>query len=386
MPRTLNRLGNAKQVAALKKPGWHGDGGGLYLRIQNGGARSWVLVSTKGGKRVERGLGSAAAVSLAEARQLRDNPPSAAAVPVKVPTFGEFADAFVAEHAPTFKNAKHRQQWENTLKTHAASLRPLRIDEVDTDAVLAVLRPMWTSANETASRLRGRIERILDAAAVAGHRDPDKRNPASWKGHLQVILPRRKKKREKRNHPAMPWADVPEFVGRLRAATDTSARALEFTILCAARTGETIGARVGEFDFDKGLWTIPADRMKAGLTHIVPLAPRALAIAQEMALAKKPGDFLFDGQRAGKGLSQQAMLEKLRGMAPGLTVHGFRSSFKDWSLDATDHPDQLSEFALAHVVGDNAKAAYLRTTMIEKRRALMVDWEGYLGGQVAGAA
>lgn len=382
---------------SISKPTVYSAGDGLYLRRRPDGANSWFFASAKGGTRREMGLGAYPRVKLADARAearrsntalhegrdpfaeralakvAKDEEPAAV---IGVPTFGDFSDTYVSEHAPSFKNAKHRQQWENTLKTLAASLRAIPIDQVGTDDVLAVLKPIWTTTNETASRLRGRIERILDAAAVAGHRDPDRKNPATWNGHLQMVLPRRKKKREKKHHPAMPWADVPAFMAALRGHADISARALEFTVLTAARTGEVIGARLAEFDLEKELWTIPAERMKAGISHIVPLSPRALMIVEEMRVGSRPTDFLFRGRKG--GLSQMAMLEKLRGLRPGLTVHGFRSSFRDYAADGTDHPSEIAEFALAHIIGDSAKAAYFRTTMIEKRRGLMVDWADYV--------
>lgn len=380
MPRLLNRLGNAKQVAALKEPGWHGDGGGLYLRIKPTGTRSWVLVSTKGGKRVERGLGSAASVTLAQAREMRDNPPTKETA--SAPLFGDWADEIVKELLPGFKNEKHRQQWENTLKTHAAPLRRIRVDEIDTDDVLDVLRPIWSTVPETASRLRGRIERILAAARAKGLIEDPWSNPAAWRHHLEHFLPRRKKL-QKKHHPAMPFADVPAFVAELRTASDASAAALEFLILCASRTGEVIGAKVREFDLRRGLWTVPAERMKMGVEHIVPLSPRALAIAKQWAEHMRPDDFLFPGGRKGKGLSNMALLEKLRGMRPGLTVHGFRSSFRDWAGDATDYPRELAEMALAHAVGDAVEQAYRRSTALEKRRALMTDWAAFVDGAEA---
>lgn len=375
--RQLNRLGNAKQVAAIKEPGWHGDGGGLYLRIQGGGARSWVLVDTKGGRRTEKGIGSASTVTLAQARERRDNPVDDAG-DGKAPLFGDWADGILEELLPGFKNAKHRQQWENTLKTHGRPLRRKRVDEIDTDDVLDVLRPLWKNTNETARRLRGRIERILDAARAKKHITGPWENPARWKGHLEHFLTR-KKKTEKKHHSAMPYKDMPAFMPRLRGLRSTSALALELTILCATRTTETIEARVREFDLEAATWTIPAVRMKMGIEHVVPLVPRAVEIVRQMAKGLNSDDWLFPGARIGRPLSNMAMLMLLRGIDDeGYTVHGFRSSFRDWAGDETNHPREIAEMALAHAVGDATEQAYRRAAALKKRRELMGDWAAYL--------
>lgn len=376
--RQLNRLGNAKQVAAIKEPGWHGDGGGLYLRIQAGGARSWVLVDTKGGKRKERGLGSASTVTLAQAREKRDNPTPAKSN--KVPTFGDWSDEILGELLPGFKNEKHRGQWKDTLQVQAASLRKLQVDAIDTDDVLDVLRPIWRTTNETASRLRGRIERILDAARAKGHIQPPYENPARWKGHLEHFLAR-KKKTEKGHHKAMPYADIPAFMPRLRALESTSALALEVTILCATRTTETAHAKVRELNLDAAEWTIPAERMKMGIAHTVPLVPRVVETFRDLARGLGPDDYLFPGGVPGKPLSNMAMLMCLRGLNDErYTVHGFRSTFRDWAGDETDHARDIAEMALAHGVGDETEQAYRRGSGLRKRRVLMEDWAAYLEG------
>lgn len=385
MARTLNRLGNAKQVAAIKADGMHSDGGGLYLRIQRGGAaRSWVVVSTKGGKRVERSLGPFDKLTLAEVRARRDSPAAleaaAAPPPPASKTFGEFADEIVPGIVAGFKNAKHRQQWENTTADiYIAPLRALPIDTVSTEDVLSVLRPIWLEKNETASRLRGRIERILGAAKAKGLRPIDSINPAAWDGHLEHFLPK-KRKDQKGHHEALPWREVPAFVAKLRAKPSTSALALEICILGWTRTTECIGARRKEIDLAAATWTIPKERMKLGKEHTVPLPPRMAAIFGELCEGLAPEDFIFAGRKG--GLSDMAMLMLARRTAGcRITVHGFRSAARDWAGDATDHPREIAEMALAHAVGSDVEQAYRRGTALLKRRKLLEDWEGFLGGE-----
>lgn len=400
MPRTLNRLGNAKQVAAIKADGMHSDGGGLYLRIQRGGAaRSWVVVSTKGGKRVERSLGPFDKLTLAEARARRDSPAAleAAAAPEAphpaAKTFGEFADEIVPGIVAGFKNAKHRQQWENTTADiYIAPLRALPIDAVSTEDVLAVLRPIWLEKNETASRLRGRIERILGAAKAGGLRPIDSINPATWDGHLEHFLPK-KRKDQKGHHKAMPWQALPGFLAQIRANGSTSALALEMCVLTWTRTTELTGMQLKEIDTLKGTWTIPKERMKLGKEHVVPLTPQMLAILREMTHGMNdPDSFVFPGRKKGRPLSNMAMLQLVRRTAGnGFTVHGFRSAARDWAGDATDHPREIAEMALAHAVGSDVEQAYRRGTALLKRRKLLEDWEGFLatggnGPATAGSA
>lgn len=397
--RTLNKLGNAKQVAALKEPGWHGDGGGLYLRIQASG-RSWVLVKVVDGKRTERGLGSAAEVSLARARELRDNPElidaeeraaeearqaqeeaaAAAAAEASVPTFGDFTDIILADILPGFKNAKHRQQWHNTLKDHAAALTPMRVDRITTDDVLSVIRPLWSTKNETASRLRGRIERILGAAKAAGHRPKDSQNPAAWDDHLEHFLTARKK-RDKGHHEAVPVEEVPAVWAHLaKRRNSNSVEALRITILTAARTGETIGAQRKEVDLDAKIWTVPAERMKMGVEHMVALSDHAVEIFERLCVGLEPDDYIFPGfGKKCPHLSNMAMLMLLQDdMGREETVHGFRSTFRDWAGDETRFARDLAEAALAHAIGDASEQAYRRRTALEKRRPLMRAWAQYL--------
>jgi integrase len=371
MTRTLNRLGNAKQVAALKTVGWHGDGGGLFLRVLPNGARRWIVVDQTGGKRKERSVGTFPEVGLAEARTARAAGAEAFRDPGKV-TFGEFADEFLKSVLPGFKNDKHIQQWENTLQTHGGPLRGILIATLTTSDVLAVLTPIWNEIPETAARLRGRIERILGAAKAKGLRPIDSINPAAWDGHLEHFLKRPRKRIKRR--AAMAWQGMPAFVAELRKKHSTSARALEITILAWTRTSETVGARCGEVDLARRLWTIPGERMKAGVEHVIPLTDRMVAIFEVMMLGLRADERVFP-------LSSMAMLMLLKGMGHrNLTVHGFRSAARDWAGDATDHPREIAEMALAHAVGSAVEQAYRRGSALAKRGALMADWEAFLAG------
>jgi integrase len=397
MRRPLKRL-SARSVATLSEPGRHNDGEGLYLSISKAGTKSWVFMFRWQGKLKEMGLGGVSTVSLAEARdkagvarkQVKDRiNPIAAKREAEFEaggkkTFGEFADDLVKDILIGFRNAKHRWQWSHTLKTYAAPLRPIPIDEVTTDQVLAVIKPLWLTKQETASRLRGRIERVLDAAKARGDRSGE--NPARWRGHLDHLLPKRQKL-QRGHHPAMPYADVPEFIMDLRRRDATAALALEFTILCASRTGEVIGATWLEIDRKQKVWTIPAKRMKAGLEHRVPLTDRALAVldrAEKLGI----GEYVFPGARKGKPLSDMAMgvLLKKRMKHGGLTVHGFRSSFRDWAGECTAFPREVAEAALAHVVGDETERAYRRGDALEKRRKLMEAWARFISTPKAQAS
>jgi integrase len=381
----LNKL-NARGVTAITKPGRHGDGGGLYLVVDKSGAKRWVFLYRRDGTLREMGLGGLKAVSLARARELAGEArgklqagvdPIAAknSAPVAVPTFGQEADDFVVAMGPQFRNAKHLDQWKMTLKVYAAPLRTKRVDKISTADVLEVLKPIWLTKPETAARLRGRIERVLDAAKARGHRAGE--NPALWRGHLDKLLPKRRKL-SRGHHAAMPYAEVPAFVANLRKREAMAARALEFTVLTAARSGETFGATWKEIDLVAALWTIPAGRMKAGREHRVPLTPRAVEILNELAgLGAGPNAYVFPGQREGRPLSTMAMDMILRRMKVDFTVHGFRSSFRDWAGEETAFPRDVAEAALAHVVGDQTERAYRRGDALEKRRKLMTAWANY---------
>lgn len=390
MARTINRL-SARSVATIAKPGRHADGDGLYLVVDKSGAKRWVFLFRRGGKLREMGLGGAARVALAEARaqaaEIRKQLAAgldpvaerrrleAEAAAQAAPTFGPFAAALVAEIAPGFRNEKHKAQWASTLKTYAAPLADLPLDAVDTDAILQVLRPIWQTKPETASRLRGRIERVLDAARARGLRSGE--NPARWRGHLDALLPR-PSKLNRGHHAAMRYERLPAFMVRLREVDAISARALEFCILTAARSGEVLGATWDEIDFDQQIWTVPGARMKAGRPHRVPLSGGAIALLKPLADARV-GPFVFPGQKLSRPLSSMAMAMLLRRLEPkGATVHGFRSSFRDWAAEQTSFPREIAEAALAHTIGDATERAYRRRDALEKRRALMEAWDGFL--------
>jgi integrase len=387
MARTEKRL-TAAGVKAATSPGMHADGGGLYLDVEIGGRRRWVWRYRFGGRRRHMGLGASPQVSLAEARASRDkwrlvladgrDPVEArrgGSDSAEAITFGQCADRYLADREKGFRNEKHRAQWRMTLDVYAKPLREKPVASIATDDVLAVLKPIWHAKPETASRLRGRIESVIDAARVLGHIPESTPNPARWKGHLEKLLGARQKL-TRGHHAAMAYVDVPAFVAALRADDSVSARALEFAILTAARTGEVIGARRDEIDTGAMLWTVPADRMKAGREHRVPLGERAVAIVKEAAALD--GDFLFPGQRRGKPLSNMSMSMLLRRRGLDVTTHGFRSAFRDWAGDMTEFEREVAEAALAHAVGDQTEQAYRRGDALDKRRALMLLWQSFL--------
>ena len=391
MARQINKL-TARQAETLSRPGRHSDGGGLYLFISPDGRRRWTFLYVRKGKQREAGLGSAAkgGVTL---RQARDKAAEARAMlkdghdPLDewrkpdaeaVPTFGAMADEFLASHASSFRNAKHRAQWTMTLTTYCAPVRDTTVDAIDTEAVLSVLKPLWTRAPETASRLRGRIEAVMDAAKARGFIDRNAANPARWKGHLDKLLPKRGKL-TRGHHAAMPYADVPAFLAELRQRPATAARALEFCILTATRSGETLAAYWDEMDPDAKVWTVPAERTKAAREHRVPLSDRALAILEEMKGART-GDYVFPGLKPKRPLSNMAFEMLLRRAKSAYTAHGFRSSFRDWAGNETHFPREIAEHALAHVIGDKAEQAYRRSDALARRRELMDAWARHCGG------
>jgi integrase len=377
----MGRL-TARKVETAK-PGVHLDGQGLRLIVGATGGRKWVFRFMRRGRSQEMGLGGAN-VSLAVARERASdarrrlaagqNPLDAARLAkVGRPTFGQCADDFLAAKEAEWRSAKHRAQWAMTLRKHAAPLRSRPVDEIDTTAVLEVLQPLWTTVPVTASRLRGRIEMVLDAARARGLIGKDEANPARWRGHLDKLLSKRQKL-TRGHHAAMPFADVPQFVARLRERDAMAALALEFTILTAARTGEALGARWDEIDFEQSVWTVPSARMKGGRLHRVALSGRAMAVLKKLNAART-GEYIFPGQRPGKPLSGMVMEKILRRMkADGVTVHGFRSSFRDWCGEVSTFPREVAEAALAHVAGDQTERAYRRGDALEKRRALMEAW------------
>lgn len=404
MPRKLH---NALTVMTVKnaKPGRHADGGGLHLLVKDTGARSWVYRFMLKGKSRDIGLGAAGpgGISLADARDLatalrlkvkagidpleerqRSEAEAKAAkqaAEVAGITFKAMAETHIAANKDSWRNAKHKQQWENTLKTYAYPvIGDLPVAEVDTPHVLKVLEPIWREVPETASRLRGRIETVLDSAKARGYRQGE--NPARWRGHLAQILPTRTKL-SRGHHKAMPYEAIPAFVKQLQERKAVAALALEFVILTGARTGEVIAAEWSEVDLSKAVWTVPAERMKAGKEHRVPLSPRAVTILEEMQ--QLGGKYLFPGVQRDK-LSGMAMAMLLRRMKQDVTVHGFRSAFRDWASECTGYSHEVAEMALAHTISNAVERAYRRGDLFEKRRRLMVDWAAYCatGGAVAG--
>lgn len=380
---------NAKKVEAAKA-GVHGDGDGLYLDVKASGARSWIYRFMVAGKGRWMGLGAYPDVTLgdardraAEARKLLKSgvdPIAAAKVtPVVVPTFGAMADAYIEAHKDSWRNAKHVEQWRTTLTVDAAALAPMPVDKIDSKDVLAVLSPIWQTKNETARRLRGRIEAVLDMAKAQKHRSGD--NPAAWRGNLDHLLAKRQRI-EQDHHAALPYEEVGALIAKLHNRASTAAIALEFAILTAARAGEVLGARWEEIDLDDKLWSIPGERMKGGKTHVIPLSDRALEILRAVSDAKT-GDYVFPG-RDGGPLSDDMLRWTLRRCGAAVTVHGFRSSFRDWAGNETPTPFEIAEAALAHTVGDKTVNAYRRDSALEKRRALMQDWAAYVGRKAAG--
>jgi integrase len=400
MSRQLHKL-TALQVSRLDRQGRHGDGGGLYLSISIGGRRRWVFVyrDRRTKKLRKMGLGSADIVSLAKARERakaarellidgRD--------PISerksnngtgMPTFGQLADEVIDSLENGWVNAKHRQQWRTTLSTYAASLRSIPVDEIRTDDVLTVLKPIWQTKHETAKRVRGRIEKVLNAAKARNLRQGE--NPAAWRGNLDHLLLTSKK--PVRRHPAMPIDDIPAFVGRLRETSSVAARCMEFAILTASRSSEAIGARWDEIDFFTRIWTVPGfnpetgRRMKAGRDHRVPLSRRALAILREME-AVKSDSIIFPGRNMSKPLSDDILRALMRWTNAGTaTPHGFRSSFRDWVGERTSFPPELAEHALAHQVGDAVERAYRRGDALERRREMMEAWAAFCEPVQAGS-
>ncbi len=393
MARQAKRL-TARTVAAMTKPGRHADGGNLYLTISRTGAavsKRWTFMFSFAGKQREAGFGPAAAVTLAEAREKAARYRSMLAKGIDPldakkadqeaaaarKTFGQCADELIKSKRREWRSEVHAAQWRTTIDDYCGPILDKPVDTIDTAAVLSVLQPIWARIPETASRLRGRIEAVLDYAKANGLRSGE--NPAAWRGHLALILPRRQKL-SRGHHAAMPYAEVPAFVGKLREAESIPALALEFLILTAARSGEVLGARWGEINMAAKIWTLEASRMKAGREHRVPLSARALAILDRMAEIRT-GDLVFAGQRRRRPLSKTALAALVPGAA---TVHGFRSSFRDWCGNETSFPREIAEQALAHASGDTTEQAYRRGDALEKRRGLMEAWANYCEPSSAG--
>jgi integrase len=379
-------------VAALKTPGLHHAGDGLYLRITPAGGRTWVFRYMHQRVAHSMGLGSGsladARARAAAARALLDNnqDPLAkgkadrlakAAELASTTTFKRAATRFIDDNKPGWKNAKHAAQWTATLETYVYPVfGNVSVADIDAPMVLKVLKPIWSTKTETARRVRGRIEAVLDWAKV--HQMRSGENPARWRGGLQHALPSKPQSSVVKHHPALPYGEIAEFMAALRAEDGTAARCLEFTILTAARTSEAIGARWSEIDLKTAIWTIPASRIKAAREHRVPLSPPALALLKAQAKIRQ-GVFVFAGGRPGRGLSNMAMAALMKRMQrDDITVHGFRSTFKNWCSEQTHYPNEVSEMSLAHAIGDKVEAAYRRGDLLAKRAALMKDWATYV--------
>ena len=392
------KISNALTPLTVKnaKPGRHADGGGLHLLVKESGARSWVYRFMLNGKSRDIGLGAAGpdGISLSQARDARDalrlkvkagiDPleerqreaaealAAAQAAQVAGITFKAVAEAYIGANEESWRNDKHRQQWKNTLATYVYPvIGELPVAEVGTAHVLQILEPIWKAKAETASRVRGRMETILDAAKARGYREGE--NPARWRGHIAQILPARSRL-TRGHHKAMPYEAIPAFVGALQKREAVAALALEFTILTAARTGEVIGAKWDEVDLEKAIWTVPASRMKAGKEHRVPLSPRAMEILK--ATQGLRNEWLFPATKGGK-MSGMAMTMLLRRMKVEVTVHGFRSGFRDWAAECTGYAHEVAEMALAHAIENKVERAYRRGDLFDKRRRLMDDWATY---------
>lgn len=395
----INKL-TVRGIAAITERGRYSDGANLYLNVAKGGAKSWIFLYRFGGKPREMGLGSAAAggLTLAEARaaaaearrqvaqgidplghRAKARGAARAEAAAKI-TFGAFVDEYVDLHKVEWKNPKHVAQWRSTMgDSYIRELRRKALGEIETDDIVAVLKPIWNAKRETARRMRQRLERVLDAAKVAGHRTGD--NPSRWQGHLALLLPKQGRG-QGAHHAALPWADMPDFMDKLGEREGLASLALEFLILTACRSGEVRGAVWGEIDLAARVWSIPAARMKAGRDHRVPLTGRALDVLAKVAALRprvqSPADIVFPGLRRAP-MSDMTLGAVLKRMAiDNATPHGFRSTFRDWASETTTASFEVMETALAHAVGDATTQAYARSDLFEKRRALMETWERYL--------
>lgn len=397
MVRRATELG-ALAVGRLKDPGMHAVGGvsGLYLQIAPGGTKSWILRATIGSKRREMGLGAFPEVPLAIARDkaraarakvelgvdpilARQRAASALrAEQAKALTFADAARQFVTDKGDQWRNAKHRAQWTATLETYAGPIiGKVQVSDVSQAHVLSILRPIWTNKTETATRVRGRIEQVLDWARVRGYREGE--NPARWRGHLDKLLPAPTKVAKVSHHPALPVDAMPGFMSNLRKRGGVAARALEFLVLTASRSGEIRGARWSEFDIPGKTWTVPKERMKAGVEHRVPLSPQALQLLDSVPRVDG-NDLVFAAPRGGV-LSDMSLTAVTRRMEVEAVPHGMRSSFRDWAAEHTNYPREVCEMALAHAIENKVEAAYRRGDLFNKRAEMMAAWAGFLRGK-----
>jgi integrase len=392
MTRVLNRLTDVA-VKAKKRPGYFADGGNLYLRVAPGGTKGWIFRFALGGKTRDAGLGAYPAITLGNAREQaekwrrlvaggvdpiqarQEQRHAARSKAAKAKSFEACAREFIASRELGWRNAKTGPLLHASLKRYAyPTLGPIPVQVIDTALVLHVLQPIWGAKPTTASRLRGSIEGILNAAKAHGYRTGE--NPAAWRGHLDQLLPAPSKVRPVRHHPALAFAEVPRFMELIRARDGVSPRALELMILTASRTSEALGALWEEIDLDHRTWAIKPERMKNGREHRIPLSPRAVVILEEMAKIKL-NEFVFPGMKQGRPMSDMGIRILLRELRPNITKHGFRSSFRDWAAETTAFPNHVVEMALAHAVGDAVEAAYRRGDLLEKRRKLMEVWAAY---------
>lgn len=392
MARPRNRL-SARTVATRLQPGYYGDGGGLYLQVSKALTKSWIYRFTLNGQAREMGLGSFITVSLEDARKRaqkarelveasidpiehrKAQEAASALAEASSKNFREVAKQCIAALAPEWRNAKHVSQWENTLEAYVyPKIGDLPIAAIATPHVLEVLEPIWTAKTETASRVRGRVEKVLSWAAARGYRTKD--NPATWRGHLDSLLAKPKKIRKVQHHPALPYERIGKVMKDLRKQSGVAAAALEFTILTAARLNEAAKARWPEIDTEAAVWTVPAERMKANRPHRVPLSKQALAVLEQMEPLRSDGDYVFPSPMLeGQPISAGALLVTVKNIAGDeYTAHGFRSTFRDWAAERTNYPNIVPEAALAHVVGDKTEAAYRRGDLFDKRKRMMADW------------
>ncbi len=397
--RQLHRL-TALKIGKLDEPGQYPDGGNLHFQISKTGSRSWIFKFTLRGRSREMGLGPLSSVSLASARaeaakcrdllrdgidpiEARNSERKHRSLETSGPRLFKAAAAdYIAQHRAGWKNPKHAMQWENTIATYAEPiLGDQDVRDIDTAMIVRVLQPIWMAKRETAFRLRGRLECILDAEKALGNREGE--NPVRWRGHLDKLLPKQNRRKKIKHHPALPWQEIPEFMSALRAVADPTARMLEHLILTAVRTQEVLYARPEEFAMDYRVWTVPGERMKMELPLRVPMADRLTELVTEAMKGARDG-WLYPGRKKGKPYSNMAMLKVLERMGYGhVTVHGFRSTFRDWVAECTEYADSLAEKALAHAIQNESEAAYRRGDMLERRRKMMSDWARFCAGETA---
>jgi len=399
----MTKLTQAGVKSLIKKPGRHGDGQGLFFRVLPGEKGYWVYRFRIAGREREMSLGTWPQMSLAEARdrhaaerakvrtmkidplaERRAGKLMAEAANRAIPTFGQVADEYLSAHEQGWRSDRHRWQWRQTVKEHCAPIRDLPVNEIDVEAVLKALTPLWAKTPVTASRLRGRIETILDAARARGHIPADKANPARWRGQLQHLLPNPKKISAPSHHSAMPWRDVPAFFAKLKASPERpTAMALAFAVLTAMRSKEVRLTPWAEIELDRAIWVIPAERMKMNKEHSVPLSDAAVEILRQQLKARGKSNFVFPGARPAQPLSINALMTALKRMGAGeFTVHGFRSSFRSWCADQ-GFAFELAEAALAHAPGNAVVQAYQRSAMLERRRPVMAAWADFLDSDAA---